>query len=39
MDMTLFLTISEKIIAGVQPWWIQGIQRGDGVNEDQETIA
>ena len=25
-------------IAGVQPWWIQGIQRGDGIG-DQETIA
>ena len=25
--------------AGVQPWWIQGIRSGDGVGEDQETIA
>ena len=24
--------------AGVQPWWIQGIRRGDGIG-DQETIA
>ena len=26
-------------IAGVQPRWIQGIQSGDGVGEDQETTA
>ena len=26
-------------IAGVQPRWIQGIGSGDGVGEDQETIA
>ena len=25
--------------AGVQPRWIQGIRSGDGVGEDQETIA
>ena len=25
--------------AGVQPRWIQGIWSGDGVGEDQETIA
>ena len=25
--------------AGVQPQWIQGIRSGDGVGEDQETIA
>ena len=25
--------------AGVQPQWIQGIQSGDVVGEDQETIA
>ena len=25
--------------AGVQLRWIQGIQSGDGVGEDQETIA
>ena len=24
--------------AGVQPWWIQGIRRGDGIH-DQETTA
>ena len=24
--------------AGVQPWWIQGIRRGDGIG-DQETIG
>ena len=29
---------SSKASAGVQPQWIQGIQRGDGVG-DQETIA
>ena len=27
------------LTAGVQPWWIQGIQSGDGVGEDQETTA
>ena len=26
-------------VAGVQPQWIQGIRSGDGVGEDQETIA
>ena len=26
------------IIAGVQPWWTQGIRRGDGIG-DQETTA
>ena len=26
-------------VAGVQPWWIQGIRSEDGVGEDQETIA
>ena len=25
-------------LAGVQPWWIQGIRSGDGVS-DQETSA
>ena len=25
--------------AGVQPQWIQGIRSGDGIGEDQETIA
>ena len=25
--------------AGVHPRWIQGIRSGDGVGEDQETIA
>ena len=25
--------------AGVQPWLIQGIRSGDGVSEDQDTIA
>ena len=25
-------------VAGVQPWWIQGIRRGDGFG-DQDTIA
>ena len=25
--------------AGFQPRWIQGIRRGDGIGEDQETIA
>ena len=25
-------------IAGVQPWWIPGIRRGDGIG-DQETTA
>ena len=29
----------ERGSAGVQPWWIQGIRSGDGVGEDQETIA
>ena len=27
------------LAAGVQPRWIQGIRSGDGVGEDQETIA
>ena len=25
--------------ARVQPWLIQGVQSGDGVGEDQDTIA
>ena len=29
----------EWVTAGVQPRWIQGIRSGDGVGEDQETIA
>ena len=23
----------EEELAGVQPWWIQGIRRGDGIGE------
>ena len=34
-DATSLLTVG----AGVQPWWIQGIRSGDGVGEDQGTIA
>ena len=28
-----------QMTAGVQPRWIQGIRSGDGVSEDQATIA
>ena len=28
-----------NIYARVQPWLIQGIRSGDGVGEDQDTIA
>ena len=40
MDMGLS-ELQELVMdsAGVQPWWIQGIRSGDGVGEDQETIA
>ena len=34
-----FYPKENKYIAGVQPRWIQGIQSGDGVGEDQETTA
>jgi len=33
------LLLGRKVIAGVQPRWIQGIRSWDGVSEDQETIA
>ena len=29
----------KRPLAGVQPRWTQGIQSGDGIGEDQETIA
>ena len=31
--------ILEWVVPGVQPRWIQGIRSGDGIGEDQETIA
>ena len=34
MDMNLN-KLQELVIAGVQPWWIQGIQRVDGVSEER----
>ena len=36
-DVTV--TKNNSYTAGVQPRWIQGIRSGDGVGEDQETIA
>ena len=33
------LLLGRKVIAGVQPRWIQGIRTEDGVGEDQETTA
>ena len=29
--------LQPRLLAGVQPWWIQGIRSGDGVGEDQEN--
>ena len=37
--MNAGLEFKFKVNAGVQPRWIQGIRSGDGVGEDQETIA
>ena len=34
-----FTQRSNILLAGVQPQWIQGIRSGDGIGEDQETIA
>ena len=34
-----FLGLEWKLTAGVQPRLIQGIRSGDGVGEDQDTIA
>ena len=31
--------VIQRLCAGDQPWLIQGIRSGDGVGEDQETIA
>ena len=33
------LKLNIQKTVGVQPRWIQGIQSGDGVGEDQETTA
>ena len=34
-----FQETRSHLTAGVQPRWIQGIRSGDGVGENQETIA
>ena len=39
LEETVGEQLEEKMVAGVQPRWIQGIRSGDGVGEDQETIA
>ena len=31
----LFNMLSSLVIARVQPWWIQGIRRADGVGEER----
>ena len=33
------IKIAWRNVAGVQPWLIQGVRSGDGVGEDQDTIA
>ena len=36
--MSLLFNMLSRLVAGVQPQWIQGIQSGDGVGE-LDTIA
>ena len=41
LDCGLFLQTKFywNIVAEVQPWLIQGVQRGDGISKDQDTIT
>ena len=38
-ELLVNLSWSISFDAGVQPRWIQGIQRGNGIGEDQKKIA
>ena len=38
-EINLEYPLEGLMLAGVQPWWIQGTRSGDSVGEDQETTA